>query len=158
MVEIGIIVCKNYEIIIMIGGMKMKRICNQCKTMVGKDYRINASGDIFCNDDCYEDYMNDNEDAPDDNSHPYIDDYAGIRFEFLEFLKDFQELDYFPAERNIQYELDGMLDAIDSVLLEYQHYYFTEGEDGIFAKEIYSYYLRNYYNIRFYVGNQLVKL
>jgi hypothetical protein len=118
----------------------MRRKCMNCNSKVGETYRVNGDGDIFCDDDCYEVFMNENKNVPDDHNHPYIDDYAAIRFEYMEFLKFEQEIMSRRNGQNLMYKVDETLDRIDSVQWEFFDFYVREGDDGIFAHEIYAYY------------------
>ena len=122
--------------------VNLRRKCKHCQSIVGELYRMNGDGAVFCDDDCYDEYTSENEDAPDDHCQPYIDDYDAIRFEYLEFLK-FEEEIMSPRNGQIfQYNVDEILDSIDSVQWEFFDYYHREGDDGVFAHEIYSYYLK----------------
>jgi hypothetical protein len=64
----------------------MKR-CAVCKKKPKLDRSVNCEGIIFCSDDCYEAYEN----SPNDNDHPYIDDYDYIRFEYSEWMKEYEK-------------------------------------------------------------------
>ncbi len=121
----------------------MKKICKHCLQEVDERYRRNQFGDVFCDDDCYDNYYEINDIECDDCSHPYIDDYEGIRSNYLDWLENWEnDLNKLSHHENLQYEVFKMLDTIDEVYDAYWDYYKTEGDDGVFAREIYLYLLK----------------
>nr|WP_295974817.1 hypothetical protein [uncultured Bacillus sp.] len=123
----------------------MRGKCKHCKGKLDDIYRINGDGDRFCDDDCYEEYMAEHEDAPDDSCHPYMDDYEDIRSEYIRFLEwERFDLDglYHNIDENRLDEVKKLIDTIDSIQWQYCSYYHARGDDGIFAWEIYLFYLK----------------
>ena len=119
----------------------MKQTCLFCGKEPDETYRVNEYGDVFCHDDCYENYYESHECS--DTIHPYMDDYESIRRTYLEWLEDWEnDVDLDPENHNLQYHVDAILDRIDEVYEAYFDYYFTEGDDGVFAREIYLYLLK----------------
>lgn len=116
--------------------------CINCSSKIDELYRVNERGDVFCGDDCYEEFMCDNDDAPDDDAAPYIDDYACIRMEYIDFIKSGKSDLNETRSDKLSLKIDDMLDLIDSFFDEYFDYYRTEGDDGVFAREIYLYLLK----------------
>ncbi len=113
----------------------MKR-CKICRKKPRIERRVNSKGILFCSDDCYEEY----DDLPDDMYHPYIDDYEAVRFEYIEWMKGYEDDLYkywlygFPRKKNL-------IERIDDLIDEFYDYYRLEGADGIFSEEIYKYLL-----------------
>lgn len=116
--------------------------CNYCGSLAGARYRVNSKGQAFCDDDCYDEYIEENEDAPNDFDHPYIDDYESIRSNYLDWLDNW-ETDLEKEQKNKGlFKVDEILDLIDEVYEDYWDYYQNEGDDGVFAREIYQYLLK----------------
>lgn len=114
----------------------MKR-CKVCRKKPRLARRVNAEGIVFCSDDCYEEF----DGSPSDHNHPYIDDYDAVRFEYMEWMKTYEDdlYDFWflgAPSRN------DLLEGIESVLEEFDDYYRLEGSDGVFSLEIYHYLLR----------------
>ena len=63
----------------------MKR-CKVCRKKPRIERRVNNEGIVFCSDECYEEF----DDSPNDNDHPYIDDYEGLRFEYIYLMCDYE--------------------------------------------------------------------
>lgn len=88
----------------------MKKICKHCLQEVDERYRRNQVGDVFCDDDCYDNYYEINDIECDDYSHPYIDDYEGIRSNYLDWLENWEnDLNKLSHHENLQHEVDKML-------------------------------------------------
>lgn len=125
-------------------------LCIQCQSEACNHYRMNQNGELFCNDDCYDIYMSENDHAPDDHNHPYIDEYEAIRTNYIDWLdhweKDLENafIDdvYNKSGNGVLLTADEMNDKIDEVFESFFDYYQTEGDDGVFAKEIYGYLLK----------------
>ena len=116
--------------------------CINCSIEVGVAYRVNQLGDYFCSDNCYDQYTNENSNAPDDNNHPYIDKYEYIRSTYIDWLHNWKEELQTSYPDNPLYKSDEMNDKIDEILYYFNDFYITKGDDGIFAHEIYLYYLK----------------
>lgn len=113
----------------------MKR-CKVCRKKPGIERRVDCEGIVFCSDDCYEEFDN----SPNDNDHPYIDDYDAVRFEYIEWMKNYENDLY----GNIIFgtpKKSDLLEGIESVIDEFGDYYNLEGNDGVFSEEIYQYLL-----------------
>ena len=119
--------------------MMLLNACVNCTEVVDERYRVNERGDVFCGDDCYEDYL---DDTCNDSLHPYIDDYEMKRSNYLDWLENWESDIVSVSKRNYLLKIDEMLDAIDNVYVSYWDYYKTEGDDGVFAREIYFYLLK----------------
>lgn len=116
--------------------------CKNCGFTVDAMYKVNQLGNVFCGDDCYEEFWVKSDDPPDDTVHPYIDDYECIRLEYIDYLENWEsDLNAAPPEK-LLLKIDDILDAMDTLFDEYFDYYLTEGDDGVFAHEIYSYLLK----------------
>lgn len=116
--------------------------CKYCHSQVKEHYRVNQRGDYFCNDDCYDEYIEHTEQPPDDFSHPYIDDYELMRSNYLDWLEHWKsDLAHYRGAK-VALKKAKMLETIDEVFEEYWDYYISEGDDGVFAKEIYLYLLK----------------
>lgn len=113
----------------------MKR-CKVCRKKPGFEKRVNCEGILFCSDDCYEAY----DGSPNDNDHPYIDDYDAIRFEYIEWMKDYENqlYNYWLYSHPKKEEL---VENINDLIDEFYDYYRLEGADGTFSMEIYNYLL-----------------
>lgn len=123
---------------------KDNETCKYCHKPVGDEYLVNQYGDYFCNDDCYDNYYN--QDIPEvmnlqsDDTHPYIDDYQAIRRHYLDWRSWKKQLD---AEEHFAWlVVNDMLDDLDRVMEPFMDFYFREGDDGVFAWEIYQYVLK----------------
>jgi hypothetical protein len=66
---------------------KMK--CINCRSKVDYQYRMNQHGDVFCDDDCYEAFFEENDSCGDDG-HPYIDDYESIRSNYIDWVENWE--------------------------------------------------------------------
>lgn len=113
----------------------MKR-CKVCRKNPRIERRVNCEGVVFCSDDCYEEFSN----SPNDNDHPYIDDYDALRFEYIEFMKNY-ERDLYNSWFCGSPKKADLLESIQSVIDEFYDYYRLEGSDGIFSEEMYKYLL-----------------
>ncbi|WP_338452577.1 hypothetical protein R4Z09_12280 [Niallia oryzisoli] len=121
----------------------MNNSCLYCHKEIGEWYRVNEQGDVFCHDDCYDNNYHTSNVEYTDWKHPYIDDYEAIRSTYLDWPENWEnDLDVDPEINNLQYLLDTMIDKIDEVYAAYWDYYRAEGDDGVFAWEIYSYLLK----------------
>ncbi|WP_342513512.1 hypothetical protein MKY34_01585 [Sporosarcina sp. FSL K6-1522] len=113
----------------------MKR-CKVCRRKPGIERRVNSEGILFCSDDCYEAY----EDSSNDYDHPYMDDYEAVRFEYIEWMKNYEDDLYgywlFGGPRK-----EELVENLDSLVYEFHEYDRLEGSDGIFSEEIYQYLL-----------------
>jgi hypothetical protein len=123
--------------------MAMTHTCLRCHKKIDEQYRVNEFGEIFCGDDCYDCYYEENGLVCNDWKHPYIDDYELIRSNYLDWLGNWESgLDVDPEFNNIQHHVDDLLDKLDEVYEEYWDYFKTEGNDEVFAREIYMYLLK----------------
>lgn len=113
----------------------MKR-CKVCRRKPGIERRVNVEGIVFCSDDCYEEF----DDSPNDHNHPYIDDYDAVRFEYIEWMKSYEDELYRFWLTGEPHRSD-LLEGISSVFEEFDDYYQLEGYDGVFSREIYHYLL-----------------
>ena len=119
----------------------MNQTCLFCSKEVNEKYRVNECGDVFCHDDCYNPYYESHECH--DKIHPYIDDYELIRSNYLDWLENWEiDINVDPECCNLQHHADDILDKIDEVYEAYGDYLYTEGDDGVFAREIYLYLLK----------------
>jgi hypothetical protein len=64
----------------------MKR-CKVCHKKLRVERCVNVEGIVFCSDDCYVEF----EDSPNDNDHPYIDDYDTLRFKYIKWMRSFED-------------------------------------------------------------------
>ena len=95
---------------------------------------MNECGDVFCHDDRYNPYYESHECH--DKIHPYIDDYELIRSNYLDWLENWEiDINVDPECCNLQHHADDILDKIDEVYEAYGDYLYTEGDDGVFARE-----------------------
>ena len=106
----------------------MKR-CKVCRNKPRLERRVNCEGIVFCSDDCYEGF----DGSDNDFGHPYIDHYDAIRFEYIEWMKNYEK----DLHKNIfQFgnpKKQEIIENIESVLEESADYYALEGNDGIFS-------------------------
>ncbi|WP_088006077.1 hypothetical protein [Indiicoccus explosivorum] len=116
--------------------------CIYCLKEAGAEYRVNAAGVVFCSDECYENYMENQPDTPDDVSHPYIDTYELIRFHYIDWLRNWESDLEKVRFNNPQGKADEMNDTIDEIIDAHGDFVRAEGDDGVFAKEIYRYVLK----------------
>ncbi|KGR73543.1 hypothetical protein [Ureibacillus manganicus] len=113
--------------------------CFNCEQKIDDTYRVNQVGEVFCSDDCYDVFPH----SMDDTAHPYIDDYEGIRTNYLDWLQNWQvDLQSTYPNKYPLHAVDEMNDKIDEVFETYLDYYQTKGDDGVFANEIYQYLLK----------------
>lgn len=113
-------------------GCQLKR-CKVCRKKPRLAKRVNCEGIVFCSDECYEEY----EDSPNDFNHPYIDDYDAVRFEYIEWMKSYENDLY----RYGTSKKEELIEGIESVIQEFYDYIQLAGSDGIFSMEIYQYLL-----------------
>jgi hypothetical protein len=118
---------------------KMK--CINCLSKVDYHYRMNQHGDVFCDDDCYEAFFEENDSCGDDG-HPYIDDYESIRSNYIDWVENWENDLVTYTGKRLMLKIDEMLDTLDEVFDCYGDYYRSEGDDGVFAREIYFYLLK----------------
>lgn len=91
------------------------------------------NGERFCNDDCYEEYDMENEEAEEDACHPYMSDYEDIRSEYIRFLEwEKYGLDFHINENKL-HQLMDFIDTISSVQYDYLTYYLAEGDGWNFC-------------------------
>ncbi|WML54978.1 hypothetical protein RCG17_10440 [Neobacillus sp. PS3-12] len=107
--------------------------CKVCRKKPKLERRVNCEGIVFCSDECYENY----EHSLYDDSHPYIDDYDAVRFEYMEWMRSYEAdlYKYGPSKK------EDLVEGIESVIEEFSDYIRLEGSDGVFSKEIYHYLL-----------------
>ncbi|WP_433945515.1 hypothetical protein [Paenibacillus sp. SN-8-1] len=122
-------------------------ICKQCAHSIDEHYLINYRGDYFCGENCHETYheANAHEFNESDDGHPYYFDYSSIRQEFIHWSQNWtkflqEELKY--SNEYAQWTADDLVDSLDEIIWSYEQYIFTEGGDGVFAREIYQYTLK----------------
>ncbi|KXH80645.1 hypothetical protein [Sporosarcina sp. HYO08] len=113
----------------------MKR-CKNCKRKPGFEKRVNCEGVLFCSDDCYEEY----EGSSNDYDHPYIDDYEAIRFEYIEWMKHYEN-DLYEGRLEGICKKQVITESIDFLIDEFYDYDRLEGADGVFSAEIYHHLL-----------------
>jgi hypothetical protein len=116
--------------------------CINCNIDVNETYRVNQLGELFCSDNCYEEYTTENLSASIDHNHPYIDIYENIRSTYINWLQNWEEDLQSSYPDNPLLKADDINDKIDEILYKHNDFYNTEGNDGIFAHEIYSYLLK----------------
>lgn len=109
--------------------------CKQCTKVVDEKYIVNLNGDFFCSEDCME---SSNDFYP---SHPYEDQYLSIRTTYIELLENWEEK-LASAESYLEDKVDSFYEEIDEVVEAYSDFINTEGDDGVFANEIYQYTLK----------------
>lgn len=110
--------------------------CYVCGNEVGFDYRVNSLGDEFCNNQCYE---NENSGrSSSDNDHPYIDAYDMIRMDYLFWKNEWKNrIDLFDID--YMEKANELYAIMNSFIYDHLTFYMNEGDDGIFAFEIYQY-------------------
>jgi hypothetical protein len=122
-------------------------LCKQCAHPIAEHYLINQRGDYFCGDKCHEIFhdANAHEFIEFDDDHPYYFDYSSIRQEYIyltdNWVKLFQKK---TKDSNVyaQFEADDLIDQMDEIIWAYKDYIHSEGDDGIFAYEIYQYTIK----------------
>jgi hypothetical protein len=119
---------------------KLKMECIYCRSKVDYQYRMNQHADVFCDDDCYEAYYEENDSGDDD--HPYIDDYESIRSNYIDWVEHWENDLVTYTGKRLMLKIDEMLDTLDEIFDCYGDYYRSEGDDGVFAREIYFYSLK----------------
>ncbi|WP_169503734.1 hypothetical protein [Paenibacillus lemnae] len=126
---------------------KKKRIvCRHCAAPVSEYYSINYLGDYFCGDLCHETFHEANEEQFDhcDEDHPDHFDYSSIRREYMYWNDHWTELLQEITKNSNTYaqEANDFIQELDEIIEAYSDYILTEGEDGVFAYEIYQYTLK----------------
>ena len=117
--------------------------CVYCLKEAGEEYRVDSEGTLFCSDDCHDEYTAAEEsDAPEDFSHPYIDTYEMIRFNYIDWLHHWESDLEKAYEENPKFDASRFTEDIDDLINAHFDFYRTEGDDGVFAKEIYNYLLK----------------
>lgn len=111
----------------------MKR-CKVCRKKPRLERRVNEEGIVFCSDDCYEEF----EQSDNDYSHPYIDDYEAVRYEYMEWMKSYED-ELYCSYLTGNPSRNDLLEGIESVLAEFDDYYRLGGSDGVFSNEIYHF-------------------
>jgi hypothetical protein len=114
-------------------------ICTQCQVALDEKYIVNQSGDLFCSEDCIEDYFENHETMF--SPHPYEDQYFAIRREYIYLLENWEQQlsskkDYLEAA------VDELYEEIDELIDEYYDFILSEGDDGIYAQEIYQFTMK----------------
>lgn len=117
------------------------KTCLYCDKKTTDRYRVNEFGDMFCEDDCYEKYYEENDIKCTDRNHPYIDDYEAIRRVYFDW-SDHWEDEIIERGKNFQSSVDEVIDLIVEEMEAYWDYYMKQGDDGVFAQEIYGYYTK----------------
>lgn len=123
--------------------------CTQCGNPVDEYYTINQRGQYFCSEACCDTYYECHSDQFNeaDDDHPYFFDYSSIRQQFLTWtawellLQEKAENASYP-NAYAQWHADDLIDELDEILWQYRDYIQTEGDDGPFSREIYSYTLK----------------
>ncbi|WP_156920651.1 hypothetical protein [Thermicanus aegyptius] len=124
-------------------------LCVQCAKPVDERYVVNQRGQYFCSEECHEIYheLYADEFKEMDDDHPYYFDYSSIRQEFI-YWTEWKSLLQKKAESccylnaHAQWNADDFIDELDDIIWEYRDYIQTDGDDGIFAREIYNYTLK----------------
>lgn len=115
--------------------------CVYCKNQVDVSYRVNCGGDVFCNDECYENQFEIDDRSMGDHDHPYIDSYENVLSEYLSRLNNWED-EMNLVDSDFVLKADELCDTIDEFIEQYFHFYTTQGDDGVFAYEIYNYLLK----------------
>ena len=90
----------------------------------------------MCTAECYEQF----EEQIQTTLHLNIDDYEAIRRIYTDWLSSWQvTFQQAYPEGNTQTVSDELLDQLDADLSQFDNY-LSEGDDGVFAQEIYRYY------------------
>lgn len=110
------------------------KYCKNCRKKPKLERRVNCEGVVFCSDDCYEEYGN----SPNDNDHPYINDYDLLRLEYIEYMKNYK-IDIYKSEFYRYPKREDYVEDLAYYLESYLEYYLLEGMDGVFSAEIYNY-------------------
>jgi hypothetical protein len=110
--------------------------CKQCAQEINEKYIVAADGELFCSEDCLDNFMesNDISYAP----HPYEDQYLSIRRDYIELLENWEER-LSSTENYLEAEVDEIYEEIDKSIEEYYDFIRSEGDDGVYAWEIYQY-------------------
>lgn len=111
----------------------MKR-CKVCRKKPRIDRRVDSLGNVFCSEDCFEEF----EGGPDDFDHPYIDDYESMRRIYEKWMMNY-EVDLHKSIFFGYPKKTDLIEWLDETLDPYWDYYRLEGQDGIFSAEIYHY-------------------
>jgi hypothetical protein len=104
-------------------------LCRHCLKELDEKYIINPNGELYCGEECL-DYLSDINDISYD-PHPYEDQYMGIRRDYIDLLENW-ELTLSSVENNLKCKIDEIID-------DYYEFFQSEGDDGIYAQEIYQY-------------------
>lgn len=110
------------------------KYCKVFKKTPKIERRVDSSGNVFCSDDCFEEFA----DGPDDFEHPYMDDYESMRRFYSDWLLHYEE----DLHKSVYFGYPKKADLIewlDDTLEPFWDYYRLEGSDGIFSAEIYWY-------------------
>ncbi|MDF2923632.1 MAG: hypothetical protein K0R57_2546 [Paenibacillaceae bacterium] len=122
---------------------------SQCAQPVDARYVVNQRGQYFCSEECHQIYYKQQPDKfkEADDDHPYYFDYLSIRqvflhwFDWKSILQEMSQASPYP-NAYAQWNADDCIDELDCIICEYKDYIQTEGDDGIFSREIYNYTLK----------------
>lgn len=118
--------------------------CIQCNNRLDERYLVNHRADYFCSEECHDLYheTNAHKSKEHDDDHPYYFDYSTIRQQYIYWFDNWKLL-LQKASKHVneyaQWNADDFIDDIDEIIWAYKDYIVTEGDDGIFAYEIYNY-------------------
>jgi hypothetical protein len=116
-----------------------KNHCVHCVTTLDERYLVNEYENYFCSEECYEKHSEIHIQL--DEDHPYYFDYSTIRRDYLDWLDNWEAalLNAIHSNRCPQWVADELVDDVDDYISGYDDYIAIEGDDGIFASEIYDY-------------------
>lgn len=110
------------------------KMCKVCRKKPRVERRVDSTGNVFCSDECFEKF----EDAPDDFSHPYIDDYDMLRIAYIDWMQNYEG----DLHKSIYFgypKKSDLLEWLDETMDPYWDYYGLAGSDGVFSEEIFFY-------------------
>lgn len=111
--------------------------CIKCEKQVKFDYIMDEFGYTFCNENCLQKYMDKNPTKYQLPLHPYISEYEHVRSEYIYFMNNW--MDRLVLADDTLWEMDRLITAIDALLSEYFSFYISDGDDGVFHREIMTY-------------------
>lgn len=112
----------------------MSPICRNCNKETLNDYLINQLGDIFCNEECHEQFADKTNLLDDD--HPYYNEYYRAREVYLYWLNWERELE---KSSSPSWDVNVMIEQMDEAIASFRDFIYSEGDDGPYAWEIYQY-------------------
>lgn len=112
------------------------KVCVHCSISLDEKYIVDQDGKLFCSDNCLENFLEEN--PADFEPHPYEEQYLLVRSRYINILENWEQ--HLSSKVNsLEAAVDELYEEIDEIIGDYSDFIRSEGDDGVYAWEIYQY-------------------